>query len=947
MNDGKFVENDDEMEQFDELERGFRRVIQDLGNEAALDQFRQDYEELYNSLKDSHEKNMNLINKCKDLNNNILANANKISSVMQLSQNDQRTIVGLRHEFEKAWKMVEVTQDRETKTKEVMETLKQEVSNLSRSVEQGGNAAFQQEASLQEISDMNVILKKEIIVQTKQITSIRNDIDKKNEELEKYRKHVENGKVECEQLNKELEAERVTLEGLSNICHESLDQMTDVKNGIKDVQEIAKAKSAEIKTKKALIAELNSVFYEEQRNLKASGEDLSDSKQAVRTANVILEDKKKNSDKILNSMKTKQEKYDGTDTTLAEFSTQLNGILAEIKTQNVEYKELLEVKHGLQEEHSKIRAKLTNAHKEILVKTSETTSKRIDIQLGRVHIERTNHEWKDIQNKKGEERAGTEVEQRQITILNNELIMTKSKNHDGRRKMVIMTEEMDKYESDALSAKNLRLQIEEDVKIRENQVNEMIINLHEIRERINHQLSVNETIQNERDLACQMLETSIHENIEFEKTNKALMSSLQLLKDEIRSKDAECLNMHLYQKKVVSQTKVLSRQCKDMKKKLKEADEITTEIRNKISRNFFFISEAELAAKKEKQVTVDIKFSSEMITSTTSKRKAETKILYEKTHILQSLLDKGTVAFQRLNEQIEDLKEELNRVVYFNKKLNQRNRHGNTLKIEMIRIEKALLCEQGKAKALETELENPFNIHRWTIIEGTDPELANLLRMNVSLRDRLMVIISQLQRLNQSKKELEEKYVVQEKHLMKSYGGDYEQERAFLISLLKKMDYQLKEMREQASYQQNEVNDSKENVFTVRTMVREEKTELLNTKKKVEKVRGKTACGTRSRKPLQPSVYQPSMNKEVKFVGGGFAVGTIQFPTKSEVKPRTQTRIRNAPELVLPSKSKSPRRPETSIGVKTPKKALPHGWNSKRSPIQPLMPTAAELSQPF
>jgi hypothetical protein len=50
---------------------------------------------------------------------------------MQLSQDDQRTIAGLRHEFEKAWKIVEVSQDRENKSRDVIDTMRVEISNSS------------------------------------------------------------------------------------------------------------------------------------------------------------------------------------------------------------------------------------------------------------------------------------------------------------------------------------------------------------------------------------------------------------------------------------------------------------------------------------------------------------------------------------------------------------------------------------------------------------------------------------------------------------------------------------------------------------------------------------------------------------------------------------------------------------------------------------------------
>jgi uncharacterized coiled-coil DUF342 family protein len=169
--DGEKAEAADDLAHFDELERDFHKVLQNLVNDRSTEKFREEYEQMHAALVESHEQNGKLVEKCRNLNNEILSNANKVSSVMQLSQNDQRTIAGLRHEFEKAWKLVEVSQDHENKSRDVIDNLKSEIATLSRIVEQGGAMALTEETSLQEISDAIGALKKEIIVENQQLVS--------------------------------------------------------------------------------------------------------------------------------------------------------------------------------------------------------------------------------------------------------------------------------------------------------------------------------------------------------------------------------------------------------------------------------------------------------------------------------------------------------------------------------------------------------------------------------------------------------------------------------------------------------------------------------------------------------------------------------------------------------------------------------------------------------
>lgn len=50
------------------------------------------------------------------------------------------------------------------------------------------------------------------------------------------------------------------------------------------------------------------------------------------------------------------------------------------------------------------------------------------------------------------------------------------------------------------------------------------------------------------------------------------------------------------------------------------------------------------------------------------------------------------------------------------------------LRQEVFHLERDLTRERLKSKALEEELQNPMNIHRWRKLEGTDPELYELLQ---------------------------------------------------------------------------------------------------------------------------------------------------------------------------------------------------------------------------
>jgi hypothetical protein len=52
-----------------------------------------------------------------------------VSRSFRTGRSDQGTIAGLRHEFEKGWKPVEISQDQENRSREVIDQLKAKSSN--------------------------------------------------------------------------------------------------------------------------------------------------------------------------------------------------------------------------------------------------------------------------------------------------------------------------------------------------------------------------------------------------------------------------------------------------------------------------------------------------------------------------------------------------------------------------------------------------------------------------------------------------------------------------------------------------------------------------------------------------------------------------------------------------------------------------------------------------
>lgn len=64
--------------------------------DRSLEKFRVEYEKLHKALKKSHDSEKRLMQKCRELNAEIVANSAKVATALKLSQEDQATIASLK-----------------------------------------------------------------------------------------------------------------------------------------------------------------------------------------------------------------------------------------------------------------------------------------------------------------------------------------------------------------------------------------------------------------------------------------------------------------------------------------------------------------------------------------------------------------------------------------------------------------------------------------------------------------------------------------------------------------------------------------------------------------------------------------------------------------------------------------------------------------------------------
>ena len=943
-------ELDNEIEVFDDMEKNFHNVISELVSDHSLDKFRNEYEILHKALLESHENNKQLIDKCRQLNSDILSNASKISAVLELSKNDQRTIAGLRSEFEKAWSMVEISQERESRSKDVIESLKQEISNLSKLVEQGGAIAFSQETSLNEMSDQIVILKKEITMQTAQIENYKQQIEANSKGKEEAKESSTQLTEEIEQLTQDNIAAKKEGNDLSEESDKLHKEINDTKDLMRESQKNIEENSLKIQQKGITNSKLNSSYWSEVSNMKVTNEDKEVSIQRVHVKEKELEDKKRQGKKIISQINDVNDKIDQQGEQLVVQQNEFESVKEENEELQKAYEDMKKMLEEICDERAQARVDFVNKQREMYFLMNEANKTENNAKQIRGQTDKVVASTRLLKSQTSKEKQLMKTVEDQERNITGEVLAMKAHSQESQRKIAKIERETVNYQEKAIAFRGNVYQIQEEVKIREAALAERSTVLHKVNEQMKRHISLMEQTQNERDLASKQNENANRENAKIAGDLESLENEIESLKNDIKEGDAKCVETHYKRKLLEESLESLEVEVETLKREIKNADDESTQLRNRIQRSAYLLSQAEIDMNAQKHTASEIQYSVFSVDRGTVKRTNESEVLREKAKLLESTIKHSATAYKRKQDEIRQLDEELRKELHHNEFLLNKNRHGHALRLEKIRIEKSLLLEQGKARALEEDLEKPMNIHRWRILDGTNPEMAQLLRMQQDLRDKLMSKMSTIDRLKNTASELRSKSNIMEGHLEKAAqnSGRYQDEFRFYTEVLQQRNEQLKQLQEQMFQEREVATGQKEQVMTVRTMVREEKTNYYDAKKKVVKIRAKTAMGERGKSKLPPSSTKKQLTssrreKQTKYIGGGFAVtnATMEHPTTRAIgfplnSPNPGSQLQQIPSALSTSPRKHSREAHTALTK------LPSGWNPRRQPVSPYLPVLSE-----
>jgi len=369
----------------------------------------------------------------------------------------------------------------------------------------------------------------------------------------------------------------------------------------------------------------------------------------------------------------------------------------------------------------------------------------------------------------------------------------------------LLEKEQEKYGIDASQAHAKYYQTLEELKIKNNLINELQKKNGELDAKLKHQQNLYEAVRSDRNLYSKNLLQAHAEIGELTKKYTRMSHQVDQLKDELKVKDADLVKQDRAVQKIVRENEKNKVEKGRIEKNISNTETVVKDQEQQISRLKFIISEAQTEKARQNKDYEMVVNERDILGSQLIKRNQELSVLYEKIKISQSNLAKGESFYRERQKEFNAAQESLIQLRKELENTKQQTECVEDLKQEISSLEKDVLNQKANVKALQDELSVPMNVHRWRKIEAVDQENYERILKIQALQRRLIAKTEEANGKDSLIKEKEKLYMELKNILARQPGPEIQQELTTYKENLKEKSGQMKKMLGELKEAQNQV----------------------------------------------------------------------------------------------------------------------------------------------
>lgn len=859
------LEDEFESHDFQVLEQEFQTVLKEVGGDKQLENFHREYEKHYRILLASHENEKKLIKKCKDLNTHITESSFKVQQACRLSIEENENIRNFQNDLDRAVKTLENFKQKEDNAKKTISSLREELEKLGLIVEQGSGLAIGQDSTVNELIRSKEELGKEVSLASENIAkaqkehselhgkisrleilrnSLKEEVSNANREILDMKNNLDAESKKKLEIEIELNNEKGKFEGILL----EIKGKESIEKGLNDEKNL-KMKEIYLVEDQRQDKEFSLKQAENERKIAEDKKSYQETiKENILRANEQVEDSIRRSSNDLSVLEEQRAKHDRD---LTGMTKKNESLTQERKESEILRDKAREYMHSLIKESEKLR------------KNTESDQSSIEnLKRERDMITKTVMRARD--NVRSQEDTSITMDNNKKK-LENEIKKYSKDIKKLKDKVWQLQKEQERYGLEKSQAYAKYSQCLEEVKIHNSVITELQKKNIEAEAKLKQQQTLCEAVRSDRNLYSKNLIESHEEIDELDKKKKIMIHQINQLKEEIDIKDTELIQ----ENKKVGVLEKGKHELDSAKAKLTEKQEkLEKAIKDSERENQrlkYVITEVEQEKAKQKKELELVTNERDILGTQLIRRKEELELLYKKIKIFTSTLQKGEEQYKQRLGDINILKIKISEL---KQKLHSAKKEASVvfdLKKEKYYLEREVLDEKVKVKALSEEVENTMNVHRWRKVEGTEPEIYELITKIQTLQRRL---ISKNEEANQKKKELDELEVHYNKlkvSLSRHPGPESAEKIDECRRILDEKKGQMDNMEEELELYQTQSSQYKHEIDRLSRELQEVKKNYFTIKKKEQLIREQEMRAEGRDKPIIKRHPPPQ-----RFTGGGF-----------------------------------------------------------------------------
>jgi hypothetical protein len=726
------------------LEGKFKEIIGEMTDLQSARKLTAAYEQIHDLTTDAHEKNQKLAKQVQLLNSQVVANATKVATLLAASAEDNRLIDRYRADFERAWKLLAVTQAKESYAKAVCESLKDKVVELSDLVRRQGETETIRDGLSIDVATLTL----EPAGRRAEMEELREDMARvhKDRLLEISRmKHLAKTIARVEE-------DIASREGTVNLIRESGDQL------FRDIVSAKVQNNDSVKQSETLVEDIAKL----RRTLIVRSQELQQERVLQSDTSKVCDDAKRS----LREALLKRDRI------LAENATIERNILRATNRLNSAL---------MEEDNARLRLQLTDdrlgantAEMERLAAVSAEISR--ETNEGRVRGRKASQERTKLHH----EKTIAEAKTRTASQVNNTLarnaqlaevrlaaahqdtvdardgqqfrrdVLKATKADIQRRDLHAAAIEREgvEYHANLATIAVHHIRVHDNIVMMKEDMKEAEIMLGRLGGNLTETDRIIRDIRQQRDAKAVLIEELGAANGKLGDELADLMRSVDELKERTRQRTLDCITEHF-------RTRGMQKVVGALQEVVRMTKQLTLEGRQAIigyqaekQKLHLILEEAMKDIQAANAERTNIRDVSDLLGRRLREQEGIARNSTIELETTQKLIRQSGNTYDEQSAQLGDLSHWLASLVHQNKTLTKGSEYIAHLQLEIITLESRIRRETGIRGRVEGEFTVPRNVHRWTLMKVVEPrrfvniQMTQYLRIKIEKARRTQIMLS-------------------------------------------------------------------------------------------------------------------------------------------------------------------------------------------------------------